>query len=328
MAVFEYNALNNKGKKVSGIIDAESTSAAKSKLRQKNIFPTLLHKIESSSTAKGKKSPSFFSGFSLFSKISSSELSMITRQMSTLLSAGFPLVKAVATLVPQTKSKAMQKVLSSVKDAIEEGSSFANALALYPNVFSPIFINMVNAGESSGTLEIVLERLADFNENKEDSKKKIQASLAYPVLMSFIGFGVLIILLTYVVPGIVDIFSDMNHTLPLPTIILITVSSFFKSYWWGIVLTPFLLTFLFFLVRKTQKGAYFIDNLLISLPIIGMLLQKLIAARFSRTLGSLLDNGVPMLTALNITKSIAGNVVFFKLISNAYDTVEQGGELG
>ena len=328
MAVFEYKALNSKGKKVSGILDAESTSAAKSKLRQQNIFPTLLNKIESGSAAKGKKSKYFFTGFTLFSKVSSSELSMIIRQMSTLLSAGFPLVKTVATLIHQTRSKTMQRVLSSIKDALEEGSSFAKALALYPNIFSPIFINMVKAGESSGTLEIVLERLADFTENREDSKKRIQAALSYPVLMSFIGFGILIILLTYVVPGIVNIFSDMNHTLPLPTIILISVSSFFKSYWWGIVLAPFLFLFLIFLVQKTEKGAYFIDKLLISLPIIGTLLKKLAAARFTRTLGSLLDNGVPMLAALDITKSIAGNMVIYELISKACDTVEQGGELG
>jgi len=187
---------------------------------------------------------------------------------------------------------------------------------------------MVNAGESSGTLEIVLERLADFNENREDSKNKIQASLAYPVLMSFIGFGVLLVLLTYVVPGIVDIFSDMNQTLPLPTIILISVSSFFKSWWWGILMTPFILFLALFLIRRTNKGAYFIDNLLISLPISGNLLKKIIAARFTRTLGSLLENGVPMLTAMHITKSIAGNKVMFELISKACDTVEQGGELG
>jgi len=328
MAVFEYKALNSKGKKISGIIDAKSTSAAKLKLRQKDIFPTLFNKIESGRVINKKKSNSFSSGFNPFLKVSSSELSMITRQMSTLLSAGFPLVKAVATLVLQTKTKTMQRVLSRVKDAIEEGSSFAKALALYPNVFSPIFINMVNAGESSGTLEIVLERLADFTENREDSKKKIQASLAYPFLMSFIGFGVLLVLLTYVVPGIVNIFSDMNHTLPRPTRILISVSAFFKSYWWGIVLTPFLLYLVVFLIRKSEKGAYFIDNLLISLPIIGTLLKKIIAARFTRTLGTLLDNGVPMLTALNITKSIAGNKVIYELISNACEKVEQGGELG
>ncbi|MCK5836210.1 MAG: type II secretion system inner membrane protein GspF [Desulfobacula sp.] len=328
MAVFEYKALNIRGKKISGIIDAESSSAAKLKLRQKDIFPTILDKIESKSVLSKKKTSPVLKEFKLFSKVSSSELSMITRQMSTLLSAGFPLVKAVATLVPQTRSKTMQRVLSRVKDAIEEGSSFAKALALYPNVFSPIFINMVHAGESSGTLEIVLERLADFNENREDSKKKIQASLAYPVLMSFIGFGVLLVLLTYVVPGIVNIFSDMNHTLPLPTRILISVSSFFKSWWWGIVLTPFLFFLALFFVRKSEKGAYFIDNLIISLPVMGSLLKKLIAARFTRTLGSLLENGVPMLTALNITKTIAGNRVIYELISEACERVEQGGELG
>ena len=328
MAVFEYKALNNRGKKKSGIIDAESTLAAKSKLRQKKLFPTSLNKIESGSANKNKKPVTFLTGFNLFSTISSSELSMITRQMATLLSAGFPLVNAMGILITQAKSKYLQKTLSGIKDAIKEGSSFTNALALYPNVFSPIFINMVNAGESSGTLEIVLERLADFHENREDSKKKIQASLAYPVLMAFIGFGVLLILLTYVVPGIVNIFSDMNQTLPLPTMVLISVSSFFKSWWWGILLTPFFLLFLIFLIRKTKKGAWFIDNLLLSLPITGNLLTKLIVARFTRTLGSLLENGVPMLTAMNITRNIAGNKVMLELISKACDAVEQGKELG
>ncbi|MFA5903131.1 MAG: type II secretion system inner membrane protein GspF [Desulfobacula sp.] len=328
MAVFEYRALTTKGKSISGIIDAESMSAAKAKLRQQQIFPTALNKIEFQSEAGGTTSTSFFSGFSLFSKVSSSELAMITRQLSTLLSAGFPLVKAVSTLVPQTKSKTMKRILSKVKDAIEEGSSFSNALALYPNAVSPIFINMVNAGESSGTLEIVLERLADFTENREDSKKKIQASLAYPVLMALIGFGVLLVLLTYVVPGIVAIFSDMKHTLPLPTLILISVSNFLKSWWWAVVLAPVLFMVLIFFVKKTEKGGLFIDKLLISLPVTGGLLRKIIAARFTRTLGSLLENGVPMLTALNITKSIAGNKVIYGVISKACDSVEQGGELG
>ena len=149
MAVFEYKALNSRGKKKSGIIDAESSLAAKSRLRQKKLFPTSLNKIESISTKKSKKTATFLTGFhfNLFSKVSSSELSMFTRQMATLLSAGFPLVQAMEILVTQAKSKSLQKILSSIKDSIKEGSSFANALALHPNVFSPIFINMVNAGE-------------------------------------------------------------------------------------------------------------------------------------------------------------------------------------
>jgi general secretion pathway protein F len=327
MAVFEYKALNTNGKKSSGIIDAESSSAAKLKLRQTGLFPTMLRRIESDSKDRWGKKFSFFKGFSLFSRISSAELSMIVRQISTLLSSGFPLVKTISTLIPQTKSTQMAKVLSHVKDAIEEGSSFAGALSLYPTVFSPIFINMVEAGESSGTLEIVLERLADYTEKREDSKKKIQASLAYPVLMSLIGVSVLIILLTYVVPGIITIFSDMNQTLPMPTLVLISVSSFFKSYWWIIVSSPFLFLFLLFLIRKSDKGAWALDTVIISLPVAGSVFKKNIAARFTRTLGSLLENGVPMLPALNITRNIAGNLVVAKLISKAYDAVEQGGEL-
>ncbi len=328
MAVFEYKALTNKGKNISGIIDAESAAAAKSKLRQKNIFPVFFHKIESEPNVDTKKTEPLFGKLPFFSKVRSSELSMVTRQLSTLLSSNFPLVKAIGVLIPQTKSKNMQKILSKVKDAIEEGNSFAKALAIYPNLFSPVFINMVNAGEASGTLEIVLERLADFTETKEDSKKKIQASLAYPVLMAFIGFGVLLILLTYVVPGIVNIFADMNHALPLPTTILISVSSFFKSFWWLIAFSPFLFLLGITFIRKSEKGAYFIDKLLICMPITGDLFKKAIAANFSRTLGSLLENGVPMLTALNITKNIAGNKVIHELIAKSYTRVEQGGELG
>ncbi|MCP4020999.1 MAG: type II secretion system inner membrane protein GspF [Desulfobacteraceae bacterium] len=327
MAVFEYKALDAKGKKASGIIDAESDHAAKTKLRQQKIFATSLKKVESNRRLANGKTQRTFILSSLFTRVSASDLSMITRQLSTLLSAGFPLVKAVGTLVPQTRSKTFQKVLSKVKDAIEEGNSFADALSLYPNVFSLVYINMVRAGESSGTLEIVLERLADFMEKKEDTKKKIQAALAYPVFMSLVGLGVLYILMAYVVPGIIDIFSDLNQNLPTPTRILISVSSFFESYWWSAFLIPFILITIYVFLRKSQKGAYFIDKVFILAPVTGNLLRKLVTARFTRTLASLLENGVPMFTALNITRSVAGNMVLYELISEASQTIEQGGEL-
>ncbi len=187
---------------------------------------------------------------------------------------------------------------------------------------------MVKAGESSGTLEIVLERLADYIENRENSKKKIQASLAYPIFMAIIGFAILVLLLSYVVPGIVNIFSDMNQNLPRPTLILLSISSFFKAYWWFIILLPLLFFSSVFLLQKTEKGSYWVDRSLISLPIFGFLFKKTIAARVTRTLGSLLGNGVPMLTALNITKSIAGNKVIYELLSKSSENVEKGGELG
>ncbi|MFH2092702.1 MAG: type II secretion system F family protein [Pseudomonadota bacterium] len=332
MTVFEYTALNAKGKKIAGIIDAESFSAGQQKLKTQSIFPISLNRLEQSISSgvqdaagsiwKKGTVPDFFSS------IKSSEVTMITRQLSTLLSAGFPLVKAIATLVPQTDSKAFQRVLSRIKDAIEEGNSFADALLAHPQAFSPVFVNMVSAGESSGTLEIVLERLADFNEKKEDTQKQIKASLAYPVMMAAIGCLVLLFLLTYIVPGITKIFTDMNHSLPMPTQVLLNISAFLKSFWWLVMLMPVLIFLCFHFIRKTDKGALIIDKIIIAIPITGKLTKKMMAARFSRTLGSLLENGVPMLTALKITQSISGNRVISDLVKKAADAVEQGGTLG
>ncbi|MDD9301017.1 MAG: type II secretion system inner membrane protein GspF [Desulfobacter sp.] len=327
MSVFEYKALNAKGKNRSGIIDAYSESAARQKLRQQTLFSVSLSRIDEDRSAKEKGGKKLeLPG--LFSRIKSADIAMITRLLSTLLSAGFPLVKAVAVVRDQIRSGALHRVLSRVKDSIEQGSSFAEALSLYPGVFSSVYINMVAAGESSGTLEIVLERLADFSEKREVTQKKIWASLAYPIIMAMIGFLVLVILMTYIVPGIVEIFSDMNQTLPLSTRILIAVSEFFTSFWWAILLFPVLVAGGSFGVRKTKKGLLTTDRMLVSLPIVGNLVRKLAVARFLRTLGSLLENGMPMLTALRITQNVAGNQVISNLIRDVADRVEKGGELG
>jgi len=332
MAVFEYNGLTASGRKKSGIIDAESSDAAQEDLKQKGIFPTSILRIESGAghikTPKGGPQKKAFNLPPLFSSVKSSEITMITRQLATLLAAGFPLLKALATLVPQARTKNFKRVLSRVKDAIEEGNSFADALAAHPQVFSAVYINMVKAGEASGTLEVVLERLADFSEKREDTKKKIQASLAYPVLMAVIGFLVLIFLLTFIVPNITKIFTDMNHDLPMPTQILLGVSGMVKAWWWLIIPSPFLFMLCLYAIRKTEKGGRIIDRLILSLPVSGGLTRQLIASRFSRTLGSLLDNGVPLLTGLGITKTISGNRVIAELIEKSAQTVEQGGSLG
>lgn len=328
MAVFEYQAFDKRARKITGIIDAESMNAAQAQLRQKDIFPISLSRVGTATGGHKRRIGAFLDGITLFSSISPSETAMITRQLSTLLGAGFPLAKAVATLAGQTRTTAFQRVLSQIKDAIEEGNSFAEALGLFPHVFSPVYINMVRAGESSGTLEVVLERLADFAESREDTRKKIQAALAYPIIMSVIGFALLIFLLTYIVPKIIDIFADMNHALPTPTIILITISSFVKSFWWAILPTPLIALLILYLIRTTEKGRLVTDRIILFSPLSGPLVRKIIAARISRTLGSLLENGVPLLTALRITQSIAGNRVISRLIESAAIHVEQGGELG
>ena len=231
MPVFEYTALDNKGKSTSGIIDAEGAQAARQKLRTSGIFPV---SIKEAQEEQPKKESGTFSLSSRFSRTRPVEVAMMTRQLATLVGAGFPLVSALDALVPQTKSHGFTKILAQIKNLIVEGNSFARALSNYPGQFSSLYVNMVRAGETSGTLEIVLERLADLTEKQQALKNRIQTALAYPIFMMIIGTAVLFILLIYIVPSITSIFTDMNQVLPTPTRILIFLSDFFKSYWWSI----------------------------------------------------------------------------------------------
>jgi general secretion pathway protein F len=313
MPVFEYTALDNKGKSTSGIIDAEGAQAARQKLRTSGIFPV---SIKETQEAEPKKAPGAFNLSARLSRIKPVEVAMMTRQLATLIGAGFPLVSALDALVPQTKSHGFKRILAQIKDLIVEGNSFARALSNYPGQFSPLYVNMVRAGETSGTLEIVLERLADITERQQALKNRIQTALAYPIFMLIIGTAVLFILLTYIVPSITSIFAEMNQVLPMPTRILIFLSDFLKSYWWSLFIIIAAVVMFFNRMKRTARGRYAIDKTMLILPGIGILVKKLAVARFARTLGSLLDNGVSMLIALDIVKNIAGN----KLISDSIET--------
>ena len=327
MPVFEYKAMTPRGGTRAGIVDADSLTAARLKLRKTSLYPISLKKLESGGVLKtGNRLESVIA--LRFSRVKPIEVATATRLLSTLSGAGFPLVKALAAVAGQARSSSLNRVLLRVRDAVKEGSSLAQAMAAYPGVFSPVYTNMVAAGESSGTLDIVLDRLADFAENREETRKKIWASLAYPIIMSVIGFLVLVILMTYIVPSIVGIFSDMNQTLPLPTQILITASQGFSNWWWAILALPPSCVLAVWGLRTTQRGSMATDRIILHLPIAGSMIIRLAAARVSRTLGSLLANGVPMLTALGISQNVAGNRIISDLIKNAADTVEKGGELG
>ncbi|MBW2335776.1 MAG: type II secretion system inner membrane protein GspF [Deltaproteobacteria bacterium] len=313
MPVFEYTALDNRGKTTSGIVDADGAQAARQKLRTSGIFPVSIKETEE---AAPKKASGDFSLSARLSRIKPVEIAMMTRQLATLIGAGFPLVSALDALVPQTKSHGFKRILAQIKDLIVEGNSFARALSNYPGQFSPLYINMVRAAETSGTLEIVLERLADIAEKQEALKNRIQTALAYPIFMLIIGTAVLFVLLIYIVPSITSIFSEMNQVLPAPTRFLIFLSAFFKTYWWGLFIIIAVVAVFSNRFKKTEKGRYWIDKTMLLLPGVGVLVKKLSVARFARTLGSLLENGVSMLIALDIVKNIAGN----SLISDAVET--------
>jgi len=325
MPIYEYKAFNVKGKSVTDIIDAESPASARQKLRSARIYPVSIREVYDTASKKQKRLSDFLQSFS--SRVSPAELAMITRQLATLLGAGFPLVSALYTLIPQSRSSALKRVLSQIKDAIEEGSSFAGALSQYPDIFSDIYVNMVRSGESSGTLEIVLNRLADISERQQALSHKIKSAMAYPILMSFVGTAILVFLLTYIVPTITTMFEDMDQVLPLPTVILIAVSEYLKTYWWVILGAGAVTLFAFKRFVKTEKGAYWYDRMVLSLPLVGSLRRKLAVGRFSRTLGSLLENGVSLMAALGIVKNVVGNRLFADSIESAAANVEKGGNL-
>ncbi|GBC64067.1 type II secretion system protein GspF [Desulfonema ishimotonii] len=325
MPVYEYTALDAKGKTISGVIDAESAPAARQKLRSSKKYPV---SIKETLDAPARKGSRLLTLSGTLTRVKPAEVSLMTRQLATLVGANFPLVSALDTLIPQTKSQGFKKILAQIKDAIVEGNSFAAALSPYSNTFSPLYVNMVRAGESAGTLEIVLERLADITEKQQALNSRIKAALAYPVLMAVIGTLVLFFLLTFIVPSIASIFTDMDKALPTPTQILITVSNFFKSYWWVFIILMAMMGILLRHVRKTPAGRYQWDKAVLRTPGAGALVKKLAVARFARTLGSLLENGVTMLTALDIVRNIVGNVLLADAIDKATDDVGKGHALG
>ncbi len=325
MPVYEYNALDKKGKNVSGIVDAESSPVARQKLRGKNIYPVSIKQVQQNAAMENQRD---LSSIRLFDRVKPAEVSMMTRQLATLLDAGFPLVTAMDAIVPQISAPSFKKIVTQVKTTIVEGSSLANALSSYPRIFSPLYINMVHAGETSGTLEVVLDRLADLMEKQETLRSRIRSKMFYPIFMAIFGTAILTFLLTVIVPNITSIFIEMEKTLPAPTRILIATSNIFKSWWWILLLILAAAFYMMGRIKRTARGNMFFDRMKLSLPIIGPLVQKLAVARFSRTLASLLENGVTMLTALDIVKNIVGNVVMAQAIDNTAQEVGEGHGLG
>jgi general secretion pathway protein F len=325
MPVFEYSALDLKGKTVSGIIDADSAFSARQKLRASKIFPVTVQEVRDT-TSKSSSQQRFWQN--PFARVKPAEISMITRQLATLVGAGFPLVPALDTLIPQIRSQIFQKMVARIKDAILEGSSFAAALSHYPSTFPSFYTNMIRAGESSGSLEIVLDRLADITEKQQALKNRIKSAMTYPILMGIIGIVVLAFLLTVIVPSITSIFSDMNQILPTPTRWLIWISELFQAYWWLLLIFFIVLIISYQMIKRTPKGRSIIDKTILYLPLFGQLAKKVAIARFARTLGSLLENGVSMLPALEIVQNIVGNTTIANLIETTAVDVGKGKGLG
>ncbi len=324
MPVYEYTALDRSGKNISGIIDADSSAVARQKLRNSGKYPVQVKETTTkvkSEQGTGLTLPSFFN------RVSADDIHALTRQLATLLNAGIPLVAALDALMEQTTSPPLKKIVAQIKESVNEGNSLTASLARHPKLFSNIYLNMVRAGEASGSLDVVLERLADFGEHQQALKGRFQAALVYPIFMAIVGAGVLFFLLSFVVPNLTRIFTEMKQVLPLPTTILIWFSDFMRSYWWVIVAVIVVIVVAVREAIKKPKGRYFWDRLKLRLPVIGQINRKIALSRFGRTLGSLLQSSVPLITSLQIVRNIVNNALIGDVIDEAIEDIQAGKSL-
>jgi general secretion pathway protein F len=324
MPVFEYVAIDRAGKSRKGIIDADSARAARQKLRSDGIYPT---RLEETHADEISETPSRLQLKLPLQRVRRAELVSTTRQLATLLSAGLPLVSALSGVLEQVKRPALRKVLSQVRERVKEGMSLANALMEHPAVFPPVYTAMINAGETSGTLELVVERLADFGEQQLALQRKIRSALAYPLLMLIVGVGVVVFLMAYVIPKVTQIFVDMKQELPLPTTVLIGVSELFQKYWPLALLAVIGCFFAGRYYVHTDAGRRRYDRILLKLPVVGVIVEKVAIARITRTLGTLLHNGVPLLSAMEIVRSLVDNVVLRQALEEARQEISEGASI-
>ena len=321
MPVYEYKALDDQGRSRKGIIDADSENSARSRVRALGQYPV---EIKESRT-RARKSSEGGAAFSfLFDRVKSIEIYVVTRQLATLLGAGIPLVQALNSLVAQTDSTTLKKTIAEIRDAVNEGNSFTNAVAGHPRHFSGVYINMVRAGEASGSLDVVLARLADFGEKQESLKGRLKAALVYPAFMAVIGTGILFFLITYIVPNITKVFKEMKHALPLPTLFLIGLSEFLKVYWWAVLILIAGGIYCTHLFLRSAYGRSFWDLMKLKMPITGSVYQKIILARFASTLCSLLESGVELITSMQIVNAIINNARIGNVLEEAMEQIRQG----
>lgn len=321
MPVYEYEALLSSGRKNKGIIDAESEAAVRSRLRSEGKFPV---KISLSKTKTELGGEGGLGRVVLFERIKAAEIHLFTRQLATLLGAGIPLDSALNSIIDQAEKASLKKALAQVKESVSEGETLSRAMQRFDKLFPNMYVNMVRAGEASGALDIVLAKLADFGEKQETLKAKLKAALIYPIFMAVVGAGILFILVTYIVPNITSVFDDMEQALPLPTIILINLSSFLQNYWWVILLVFASLFILLRMAVRRKTGKFVWDMVKLRVPLFGIVIRKSVAARFASTMESLLGSGVGIIDALEIVKRIIDNVHVSAVIDQAIEDINKG----
>ena len=320
MPVYEYKALDKEGKTTTGIVDADSARDARQKLRGRNLFASELkesrEEVSISDEVKLKR---------MFRRIRHKDIATTTRQLSTLLKSGMPLVQCLTAIIEELQDHPMQRVMYLVREKVNSGSPFGDALADHPKQFSALYVNLVKAGESAGALEMVLSRLAVYLEESQRQRAKIFSALAYPSLMVLVGIGVLGFLMAYVVPRITRIFESMDRSLPTPTLILTKISAFMGTWKMLVVALVFVAAIIILrLYTRTKKGRYIYDTIKLRLPVVGGLSRKICIARFARTLSTLLSGGIPLMRSMEIVRGVVGNELLAEVVDKARQRIAEG----
>lgn len=318
MAQFKYTAKNTAGRTIEGVIEAPVQRTANDKLRSQRLTVLALNEMKSGETNFLAKLNPFKPG------VTSKDLVIFSRQLATLVSAGVPIVQGLNILSDQIQSVVFKTVISAIRSDIESGITIADAMKKHPKAFEELYVSMIRAGETGGVLDAILERLSSYLEAAEELKGKVKGAMVYPVVVCGVAGAVTLFLLIAVIPTFKNVFASFGGELPMPTQILLAVSNFLRHYFAVIILIPIGAFFGIKAWYKTEKGCIAIDNLMIHSPVIGELLKKVAVSKFTRTLGTLIKSGVPILQALDTVAKTSGNKIVEMAIMKARESIREG----
>lgn len=328
MPAYAYTGLSAKGKNVKGVANADNVAALKASLRRDGIYLTAVTETTAAAAAQGggggEGGGREIDIGKMFDRVTPKMVASMTQLLGTLLQAGVTLPEALAALTDQVESQRFKGILSDIAEKVNQGSSLADAMEPYPKAFPKLYVNMIRAGEASGALETVLFRLSEFLEKQLEIRGKVNSAMFYPVVLSILGGVIITVLMVGIVPKITGMFTDMNAELPWNTKLLIWMSDTISGYWWAIILAGWGAIWLFRRWRRTEAGRWTGDTILLKIPVLGELVRKIAIARFARTLATLLSSGVQLLQALDIVRTLLGNVVLEKVITDARDSIREG----
>ena len=316
MAEFNYVAVNKQGKREKGIIEAVDEQDLKKKLRLKGLI--LVNSIKSTKSQRKSK------GFKFQSSVNSYDLTLITRQMATMLESGIALLRVISIIEKQAEKPKLKEMFSQIKNDVSQGQTLSSALAKNPKYFDKLYVSMVKAGEASGSLDVVLVRLAKSKEDSEELKGRVKGAMIYPVIVVAVSFIIVYGLMSFVVPRFVEMFAGAGMEMPALTQVVINISAVMAKFWHVILVAVVGGIFLLIKTIKTPKGKEKFDKFILKIPMIGTLLRKVSVARFTRTMATLLSSGVPILLAFDIASETSGNTVISKAVVLARNSIKEG----